>query len=191
MPEYRRYYQPGGSYFFTVVTEGRAPILCTDRARPLLRHAIHEARKRLPFKIDAFVLLPDHLHAIWNLPVGNNDYSKRWSMIKRLFTQAWLGAGGNERRTSDSRDKNRRRGVWQRRFWEHLLRDEADFEKHCDYIHFNPVKHGHVTCPHAWPYSTYDRFVREGYYAADWSCSCNGRLPKPPDFQRIETSVGE
>lgn len=191
MPEYRRYYQPGGTFFFTVVTEARAPILCTDRARTLLRSAIHETRDRFPFTVDAFVLLPDHLHTIWTLPEADRDFSKRWSMIKRLFSKAWMSAGEQTQPVSSSRNRNRRLGVWQRRFWEHLIRDEADFERHCDYIHYNPVKHDRASCPHLWPHSTFHRFVEAGFYELYWCCACDGRMQRKPDFEGLRATAME
>ena len=191
MPEYRRYYQRGGCFFFTLVTEGRAPLLCAPKARPLLHVAIQQIRQRWPFTIDAFVLLPDHLHTIWTLPEGDTDYSRRWALIKKTFTQSWLQAGGREQLTSDSRRRGHRRGVWQRRFWEHLIRDERDFEKHCDYIHFNPVKHEVASCPHAWPHSTFDRFVCDGHYPRDWCCRCSGRPAHAPSFDGLDRTAME
>ncbi len=95
------------------------------------------------------VLLPDHLHTIWTLPKGDIDFSERWNQIKRGFTVAWLANGGDEHVITASRQANRRRGIWQRRFWEHLIRDRDDYNQHLDYIHYNAVKHGHAACPHA------------------------------------------
>lgn len=191
MPEYRRYYQPGGTYFFTVVTEGRAPFLATGTAREILREAFEQTLARWPFNIDAIVLLPDHLHTIWTLPTHDTDYSRRWAFLKKQFTREWLASGGREHEISDSRERNRRRGVWQRRFWEHTVRDERDFELHCDYIHYNPVKHGLATCPHVWPHSSFSRFVREAYYPERWCCVCGDRMPKPLTFDDIKHSIGE
>jgi REP-associated tyrosine transposase len=144
VPDYRRAYVPGGMYFFTLVTERRAPILTDPNAREFLRQAFVRCRSGWPFRIEAIVLLPDHLHAIWSLPRGDANYSLRWAWIKKEFTKSWIGAGGSEEAISASRRRNRRRGVWQRRFWEHCLEDEDDLERHCDYIHYNPVKHGLV-----------------------------------------------
>lgn len=191
MPEYRRAFVPGGTFFFTLVTEGRAPILCSEDGRTALRTAFQLTTRRWPFEIDAIVLLPDHLHAIWTLPPPDHDFSRRWGFLKKEFTKLWLAAGGAEQCTSDSRRRNRRRGVWQRRFWEHAVRDESDFERHCDYIHYNPVKHGHADCPHAWPYSSFDRFVRQGIYEPAWHCACQNRVVKPPDFGTLATTAIE
>ncbi|HRX72343.1 MAG: transposase [Candidatus Competibacteraceae bacterium] len=169
MADYRRCYVPGGSFFFTVVTERRAAILGNDRARDLLRAAFRDGRQRWPFRVDALVMLPDHLHAIWTLPPDDADYSKRWGAIKKHFTQSWLAAGGGEQPTTDSRHRYRRRGVWQRRFWEHAIRDQRDFDIHCDYLHYNPVKHGLVARVADWPYSSFHRFVENGAYPLDWA----------------------
>lgn len=190
MPEYRRAFVPGGTFFFTVVTERRMPLFQKAGARSLLRHAFRDTRTRWPFAIDAIVLLPDHLHTIWTLPSDDADFSIRWSFLKRTFTKSWLAEGGHEQKVSDSRQANRRRGVWQRRFWEHVIRDETDFARHCDYIHYNAVKHGLASCPHAWPHSSFRRFVREGIYDEAWLCSCSGVMVKPPEFGGItETAV--
>ncbi|TWT41252.1 Transposase IS200 like protein [Phycisphaerae bacterium RAS1] len=191
MPVYRRWFQPGGTFFFTLVTEGRAPILCSDSARAFLRTATLETRARWPFEILAWVLLPEHLHTIWTLPPGDGDFSVRWAFLKKQFSKAWLAAGGHEQRRSTSRIQNRRRGVWQRRFWEHLIRDERESQCLADYIHHNPIKHGHVQCAHAWPWSTFHRLVREGAYTPDWCCSCT--TPRRPmiDDALLQPLVGE
>ncbi len=191
MPDYRRWYLPGGTYFFTVVTEGRSPLFANETARSLLRSAINETRERFPFSLVAIVLLPDHLHTIWALPLGDLDFSTRWSFLKRRFTQSWLVCGGAQQSISASKSKNRRRGVWQRRFWEHMIRDERDLENHCNYIHFNPVKHGLVPCAHAWPHSSFARFVTQGFYPSDWYCRCSGKTPKVPSFDEIEHTARE
>ena len=171
MPNYRRWYQPGGTYFFTVVTARRAKIFQDEKARLLLRQSIRECHTLWPFEIAAFVLLPDHLHTIWSLPRGASDYSARWGFIKKQFTKGWIAAGGEEQPLSRSALSNRRRGVFQRKFWEHLIRDEDDFERHLDYIHYNPVKHGLVDDPKDWPYSTFHRWVKRGVYEENWGRS--------------------
>lgn len=145
----------------------------------------------LPFSLEAVVLLPDHLHAIWTLPAGDADYSRRWAGIKRGFTTQWLGAAGGEATRSQSRERHRRRGVWQRRFWEHLIRDPADFEQHLHYIHYNPVKHGYVRCPHGWRWSTFEKWITRGVYDRDWQCSCNDQRPTPPDFRALDATAME
>ncbi|MGC8642034.1 MAG: REP-associated tyrosine transposase [Isosphaeraceae bacterium] len=176
MPDYRRAHVPGGMYFFTLVTERRAAILTDPTAREFLRQAFANCRARWPFRIEAIVLLPDHLHAIWSLPPGDANYSLRWAWIKKEFTKSWIDGGGAEETLNDSRHRNRRRGVWQRRFWEHYLEDEDDLERHCDYIHYNPVKHGLVRAPMEWPYSSFHRFVRLGAYPPEWGRTEDGLL---------------
>jgi putative transposase len=184
MPNYRRAYVEGGSYFFTVVTYQRADILLTELARTTLRTAIKECQELAPFEVDAFVLLNDHLHTIWTLPEGDNNYSFRWSFIKKEFSKRYLAEGGAEQKRSGSRLKQNERGIWQRRFWEHVIRDEKDFERHIDYIHYNPVKHGLVLCPKDYNYSTFHAYAKRGVYPLEWGCQ---EMP----FTDIETTVGE
>lgn len=191
MPEYRRAYAPGGTFFFTAITYERSPFLCDQRARRLLRGVLLDTQRRWPFTIDAIVLLPDHLHTIWTLPDEDADFSRRWGYLKKEFTKAWLADNGAEGLVSVSRQKNRRRGVWQRRFWEHAIRDEGDFERHCDYIHFNPVKHGHASCPHAWPFSSFCRWVGRGVYGNDWQCTCDGRVIDPWESDGLDETAME
>lgn len=181
MPNYRRPFDPGGVFFFTVVAERRVPVFSHARARRDLRPAIRTVQAERPFEMTAIVLLPEHLHCIWRLPEGDSDFSTRWSCLKRRFTQTWLGAGGVETDVSASRRNRRERGVWQKRFWDHRLRNEDDMIHHVNYIHYNPIKHGLVRCPHAWPWSSFHRWVKEGYYRADWLRDCSGGQA-PPDF---------
>ncbi len=187
MPSYRRAFVPGGTYFFTIVTEGRARIFDHPLARIFLRGAINECQMRWPFQIDAIVLLPDHLHTIWSLPSGDSAYSRRLGWIKKEFTKKWLMSGGAEQITTISQGRNRRRGVWQRRFWEHVVSDESELERIGDYIHYNPVKHGYVSCPSAWPFSSFARWVRLGAYPPDWGCSSLGLL----DFEDLSDVISE
>lgn len=191
MPDYRRAFVPGGTFFFTLVTERRARIFCDPHARLCLREAFRATEARWPFEIRTIVLLPDHLHTIWSLPERDSNFSRRWAFLKKTFTQSWLAGAGREQPVSASRRKNRRRSVWQRRFWEHTIRGEREFERHCDYIHHNPVKHGLATCPHAWTYSSFHRFVREGYYERDWHCLCDGQSTPPPQFDDLSTMAME
>lgn len=174
MLDYRRWFEPGGTFFLTVDTEKRAPILCDPVARSLLHDSVERTRQRWPFRIFAWVLLPDHLHTVRTLPPGDSDFATRWGYLKKEFTRAWLAVGGGEQRRSQSRVRNRRRGVWQRRYWEHLVRDDRDLYGLVDNIHHNPIKHGVSRCAQAWDYSTFHRFVSEGWYAADWCCACRG-----------------
>jgi putative transposase len=180
MPEYRRADVPGGTYFFTLVTEQRRPFLCDDLARTLLHDSYEQCQRLRPCKSEAFVLLPDPAHAMWTLPPGDADFSTRWASIKAGFTSGWLKAGAGELGVSSSRRAHRHRGVWQRRFWEHWVRDEDDFGAHLDYIHYNPVKHGLVKCPHLYPYSTFTKWVKRGVYEPDWMCVCGGRNARRP-----------
>lgn len=191
MPNYRRAYVRGGVFFFTLVSAKRRPILTTPTSRAILRSALAECRQRWPFETVAMVLLPDHLHAIWRLPAGDNDFSKRWSLIKRRFSQEWTAGGGTSLRVSVSQRAHRRVGVWQRRFWEHLIRDEDDLIRHVEYIHYNPVKHGVSACPHAWPYSTFDRYVKAGTYRVGWGCACVRKASDVPEHAIELPSTGE
>jgi putative transposase len=151
MSEYRRYFVPGATYFFTVVCERRAPLFSQGGARRLLGSVVRRCLMWRPVRVVAIVLLPDHLHCLWTLPPGDRAYPVRWAWIKREFSRAWLTDGGAEQPRAASRLQERRRGIWQRRFWEHTIRDETDLEKHFDYIHYNPVKHGLVERPRDWP----------------------------------------
>jgi putative transposase len=160
---YRRNFVSGASFFFTVNLADRRSRLLIDHVGPL-RAAFRDVRARHPFALDAIVVLPDHLHAIWTLSHGDADFATRWRLIKTAFSRS-IAPG--ERR-SPSREVKGERGIWQRRYWEHTLRDESDFERHCDYIHFNPVKHGHAGSAQAWPYSSFHRFVKLGVYREDW-----------------------
>jgi putative transposase len=185
MPDYRRAFSPGGTFFFTLVTYARRPLFSDPANRDLLRSAIETCRLARPFTIDAFVLLPDHLHAVWTLPSGDSDYSIRWSLIKKSFTRSFLATGGHDRAVSASRRRNRRRGVWQRRFWEHVIRDTDDYNAHLDYTHYNPVKHGHAACPHLYPFSSFARHVALNNYPPDWHCACHDPAATPPSFYSL------
>ncbi|MGD8570646.1 MAG: transposase [Gammaproteobacteria bacterium] len=168
MPHYRRAKSPGASYFFTVVTHHRRPILTKPDSRRALRQAINDVRIIHPFTIDAWVLLPEHLHCIWTLPNGDCDFSKRWGMIKSRFSKQVGPLIQHEAPLSESRRKHREASIWQRRFWEHQIRDEHDYNTYIDYIHYNPVKHGLVSQVTDWPYSTFHKYVNEGLYPDDW-----------------------
>jgi putative transposase len=168
MPNYRRYYVPGGTYFFTVVTHQRRHFLTDEGPRTLFRDAIQKVKAERPFTLFASVLLPDHFHCVWVLPPGDDNYSLRWAQIKEEFTRTFLKVGGQEGRRTNSRDKHRERAIWQRRFWEHTVRDEDDLIRCVDYIHWNPVKHGYVRRPAEWPWSSFHRFVQSGVYPASW-----------------------
>ena len=175
MPNYRRIIAPGATYFFTLNTFNRQSLLTEDIVRASLRRAIDEVRIEMPFQIDAWVLLPDHLHAIWTLPSGDADFSKRWSIIKRRVSQACqhlISIDASTERESHRQiaiTKRREITFWQRRFWEHMIRDENDLQRHLDYVHINPLKHGYVKRVQDWPYSTFHRYVRDGTYCTDWA----------------------
>ena len=157
--QYRRFYKSGARYFFTVVTENRKPILIDNIER--LRSAFRLCLSRYPFEIEAIVVLPDHLHSLWRLPDIDSDFSKRWMVIKRKFSSGLTSCN-----VSVSKSNKREKGIWQRRFWEHYIRDEDDWRNHVDYIHFNPVKHGYVSKPQEWLYSSYNQAVDNGWYDA-------------------------
>jgi len=163
MTNYRRNFARGGTYFFTVNLDDRRLALLTDHI-DRLRAAFRYTRARHPFAIDAIVVLPEHLHAIWTLPEDDSDYARRWRLIKSTFSRA-LPTGEH---VSRSRAERGERGIWQRRYWERTIRDEGDFARHADYIHYNPVKHGHVTQVKAWPHSSFHRMVRLGICPEDW-----------------------
>ena len=163
MVNYRRNFIPGGTFFFTVTLADRLSSALVDHV-DLLRNALRAARRERPFVIDAIVILPEHLHAIFTLPPDDPDFSGRWRRIKGHFSTALIGAS-----TQLSRRSNGDLALWQRRFWEHTIRDEEDFARHADYIHFNPIKHGLVRRVRDWPYSSFHRYVRDGILPEDWA----------------------
>lgn len=191
MPAYTRAYRPGGTFFLTLVTENRAPLFATPANATLLFAAITNARKHHPFSLDAAVLLPDHLHLLITLPDNDADFSRRVTSVKSSFTRTYLATGNPEQPRSASRHRQRVRGIWLKRFWEHTIRDVDDLNRHFDYIHFNPVKHGHAACPHLWPNSSFHRHVRLNHYAPDWRCQCNGLVEPPAPSEDISCSAGE
>jgi putative transposase len=134
-----------------------------------VREAITRVRQVLPFRINAWVLLPDHLHTIWTLPEGDADFSNRWRLIKRHVTRTCGPAYLRPDFLTPRRSAKQCGTLWQHRFWEHLIRDERDFRQHMDYLHANPLKHGYVACAADWPWSSFHRCVRQGIYPADWA----------------------
>lgn len=166
MTEYRRAKFEGATYFFTVNCLQRKANRILVEHIDLLRESFHKVKTDHPFHIDAIVILPDHLHCLWTLPAGDADYKTRWALIKAGFSR---GIPFNENR-SQSRMKRGERGIWQRRFWEHVIRDDEDYRRHVDYIHWNPVKHGWVDRVSQWPYSSFYDYVRRGIYPEDWGC---------------------
>ena len=171
MSDYRRAFVPGGTFFFTVVTDHRSPLFADAAARTILGNVIRRCRQIFPVEIVAVVLLPEHLHALWTLPPGDSNFSMRWGWIKKEFTKAWLATDGRERQLSATQQRERRHSIWQRRFWEHTIRDEDDLAAHFDYIHYNPVKHGLVASPRDWLWSSFHRWVRAGHYSPDWAAT--------------------
>jgi putative transposase len=165
MTDYRRAYVPGASWFFTVNLAERHnnPLLVEHIEQ--LRAAFRYVKQRHPYRMDAVVILPDHIHCIWTLPPNDADFSKRWNLLKGHFSRAI--AKGEP--ISSSRIHRRERGIWQRRFWEHLLRDQDDWNRHIDYIHWNPVKHGWAERVADWPYSSFHQFVEQGVYQQNWA----------------------
>ncbi len=174
MSNYRRPHVAGGTYFITQVTYQRQPWLCSEVARTALRAAIESVRQHYPFSIDAFVLLHDHFHCIWTLPPGDSDYSTRLRLIKGLVTKQCGNQLALPLVVSASRQKRRESNLWQRRFWEHLIRDEEDFARHCDYIHYNPVAHGLCRVPQEWQFSSLHRLMAMGVYEANWGMDERG-----------------
>jgi putative transposase len=213
MGQYRRNYVQGGIFFFTVVTYLRQPLL-NDLTIPMLQEGFKKCISRKVFSVEAMVILPDHLHCIWQLPPDDDDYSSRWKFIKAFFTKEYtkrwvtpccthptgkteflssVGSYNNSRKPcrvgeataqptnseppnpkpTASMQKKGEKGIWQRRFWEHTIRDERDYRTHCDYIHYNPVKHGLVNSPRDWPHSSFHKFVEKGLYAESWGGAVN------------------
>jgi len=161
MSNYHRYYKKGGIYFFTVVTYKRQKLFDNGRFIEMLRKSFRAVMEKRPFVLDAIVVLPDHLHCIWQLPAGDDDYSTRWMLIKKNISSA-LKSNKNHRGE---------KFVWQRRFWEHWLRDDKDWRCHMDYIHYNPVKHGYVNKPLNWKYGSFRQAVSKGLYVEHWGAS--------------------
>jgi putative transposase len=159
---YRRNPVPGGTYFFTVALRDRKNDWLVAHA-DLLRDALRRTQRMQPFDIDAMVILPDHLHAVWTLPPDDADFAQRWRAIKSRFSRALAKSGMPVRQSAGGAYD-----VWQPRYWEHTIRDERDFAHHVDYIHYNPVKHGHVARVIDWPHSSFHRYVRTGRLPPDW-----------------------
>ena len=163
MPDYRRLRIPGATYFFTVnLLDRRSDLLVAHIAE--LREAVRAVRAKWLFHIDAWVVLPEHMHCLWTMPEDDSDFPRRWQEIKMAFTKSLP--------TIEARSalmvRRRERGIWQRRYWEHAICDDRDYASHVDYIHFNPVKHGLTETPGDWPFSTFRRCVAAGLYPADW-----------------------
>ncbi len=168
MPEYRRAQVPGGTFFITIVTYNRSPIFNHPRARAILHESWQEVTKRFPFTTDSICLLPDHLHALITLPDDETNFSIRIREIKRLFTRAYQAEFDPAKARNQSRIEKGEATIWQRRFYEHTIRDERDLNTHIDYIHFNPVKHGLINRVSDWQWSSFHRYVKNGFYPLDW-----------------------
>ena len=195
--DYRRAFVPGGSFFFTAVTESRRPVFSTPENVAVLREAMRRVKAKHPLAIVATVILPDHLHAIWNLPPGDADFSTRWRLVKTWFTkhcdrekvpsECFLSpASALDVPGVRSRLAKAEQAVWQHRYWEHWLRDERDFARHLDYLHYNPVKHGWVCHPIDWPYSSFRHFVKRGIYTEDWGSSLSPDLDGTEEYAELD-----
>jgi putative transposase len=153
--QYRRSRVPGGTYFFTVVTQQRKPVLLQPVVHQRLRSAVATIKSRHPFKIRGWCLLPDHMHFIWTLPPADHNFAMRWRLIKHYVSAGTAIPAG----------------LWQKRYWEHQINSETDFEKHLDYLHYNPVKHGLVERVLDWPHSSFHHYAQEGIYPLNWGCA--------------------
>ena len=163
MSRYHRAKIEGGVFFFTVVLADRSSDVLV-RQVDRLRRIYASVQERQPFETVAICILPDHLHAVWSLPEGDSDFATRWSLIKSGFSRGLPDMTIRSRSNVGRREK----GLWQRRYWEHAIRDDDDLERHVDYIHFNPVKHGYVSRVHDWPYSSFHHYVAQGILSEDW-----------------------
>jgi putative transposase len=179
MPNYCRARVPGGTFFFTVALEQRGSALLTDRI-DTLRAAFARMMQAAPVICDAMVVLPDHLHAVWTLPPGDSDFPERWRRLKYHVSRA-LDASDRPASLSPSSRRKREVSIWQRRYWEHAIRSEADFHAHVAYCWSNPVRHGLVARPADWPYSSIHREIRAGQVTPDWACAqFHGAFGEPP-----------
>ena len=170
MPRYIRSQAEGATFFFTLTLHDRSARYLVDRVSDL-RTCMAEVRGIRPFNIDAIVVLPEHMHAIWTLPEGDKDYATRWMLLKQSFTRRLQCNGVLDASASGAHRRKGERSLWQHRFWEHQIRDPEDLSRHIDYIHFNPVKHGWVLRARDWPYSSLHRYTREGKVPLDWGIS--------------------
>lgn len=162
---YRRSFVPGGTFFFTVTLRNRKSSVLVDQIH-LLKEAVQRVKTQHPFLIKAYVILPEHLHMIWQLPHGDSNYSQRWKKIKALFSKSI-----HKSAFPLSKTRHNEYCLWQRRFWEHTIKDETDFEHHVNYIHYNPIKHGLVESLHHWPHSSFHHYLRIGRLPKNWADS--------------------
>ena len=180
MSRYRRIFSPGGTFSFTVVANRRRPLFLNEFARNCLRLAWNDTAEKRPFENIALCLMPDHIHCVWRLPEEDVDYSGRWSSIKSGFSRRFMAEGvakerNGFRNTQTASGRNKREsGLWQRRFWLHVVTDDLDLERHVNYVHYNPVKHEFVSAAADWQWSTFHRYVREGIYHQDWGRKSEG-----------------
>jgi putative transposase len=163
MVHYRRLQVKGGIYFFTVALQDRKSTLLTQYIR-VLQKSWKSVQVKRPFKTIAYVILPDHFHAVWQLPEDDNDFPTRLRLIKRQFTKNVVVMN-----SVFSKNKRNEYNIWQKRYWEHMIRDERDYENHINYIHYNPIKHKYVKRTRDWPYSSFMKFVNQGIYKLNWS----------------------
>lgn len=176
---YRRLVQPGATYFFTLVLHARANLFADSGNVAHWCAAVTKVRSKRPFDVEAEVILPDHLHMLWTLPDGDGDFPTRIRLAKSYFTRSLVDIATPPSRNQSRRDKGER-DVWQRRYWEHLIADDRDFLEHLDYVHYNPVKHGHAKSPAEWPYSTFKAWVARGAYEPYWGADKVPPMPKWP-----------
>ena len=169
MSHYRRANTSNATYFFTVVTYRREAFLCDESVRDALRNAIIKVQTQYSFEIDAWVLLPDHMHTIWTLPENDANFSLRWQLIKRYVTRECGAYLNRPEWLNTSKIKHQEATLWQRRFWEHQICGDSDYQTHMDYCHFNPVKHGLVKRVQDWPYSSFHKYVILSQYPLDWA----------------------
>jgi putative transposase len=171
MPNYTRAHQPGGTFFFTLTTHHRQQVLLEPAVIAALRESLRQAKLRNPFTVNAWVILPDHMHFIWTLAQNDADYSRKWGTIKAGVTRRIKNSFKPASSSNLSRLKRGEGSLWQRRFWEHQIRDGTDFKAHLDYLHYNPVKHGLVARVREWPQSSFHAYVQRGAYGGDWGAA--------------------
>ncbi len=183
MSQYRRTFQSGGMFFFTLVTYKRRPFLTSGLGIDIIKQSWRDVQRKMPFALDAVCLLPDHMHLLITLPNGDPDYSMRIKMLKSVFTIKFLKAGGQDGIRNGSRLEKGEAAIWQRRFWEHTIRDEIDYESHFHYIHYNPVHHTLVQKVSDWRWSSFHRYVEEGMYSETWGSAID---PTGWNVSRVE-----
>jgi REP-associated tyrosine transposase len=174
---YRRAILTGGTYFFTLVTEQRRPLFRERAVVKMFLDAVESVRSRHPFEVDAYVVLPDHLHTLWTLPEADAKFSTRWRLIKEAFTRTYLKTHAAPERNESRRGKGEQ-AIWQRRFWEHVVRNDEDFAAHLNYIHLNPVHHGLAAAPRDWPHSSFLAWVEREAYDITWGSDALPELPE-------------